>query len=344
MRTSVLLVISVLLAVPEASARFRAVGHRSAPWRVPTCTTSTGLASSGFMHGTKVVRPQEESDPWQPVFTHGLALGAAANTLYATRGGGIYESTDGGCTWRVRANVPEVLLPGRPAQVITRHPNRIYAYTSRDIVRITFGTVQVFALPDEMERIEVDPADPLHLRAIGFAGAIHDSRDGAATWTITGRVSASRIEASEFDPNNFDRIILHTGRFGQLAITTDGGKSWTYPQPAWWRVDTFEISPADPNVVWLSGAAGLTNPDLYRSTDGGKTFTVVVDYTSSLMHLGGRLAAHPTDPRIVAVPMNMGIAIVTDYAVTEQFTGAGAQETVWAPNGTLYFVDQQIRY
>lgn len=345
MRPALLLLIASLLVAPDAFARVRAVGHRSRPWGAPPCTVATGLASYGFLHGETVVRSTDRSDPWSPVFTYGLALGAAPNTLYATRGGAIYESTDAGCTWQVLADVPGALQrPGDPAQVITQHPNRIYAYTSQHIVRAIDETVETFALPTAVERVAVDPADPLHLRAIGASGILYDSHDGARTWKRGGLVTASRVLASKFDPTNFDRIVLHTGPFGSLAITTDGGKSWTYPAQTWWRVDALEISPADPNVVWLSGAAGVQNPELYRSTDGGKTFTQVVDYTSNMTHVSNSLAAHPTDPRVVAVPLNIGIAIVTESAVVQRATASGTSEAVWSPAGTLYFIDLQFRY
>ncbi|HEX8411298.1 MAG TPA: hypothetical protein VF883_20730 [Thermoanaerobaculia bacterium] len=345
MRGSLLLLIPALLAASDAVARARAVGHRSSPWATPACTVSTGLPSSGSLHGATLVRSKERSDPWSSVFTYGLALGAAPNTLYATRGGAIYESTDAGCTWHIRASVPEALQrPGDPARVITQHSNRIYAYTSRHIVRVTYDTVETFALPTVMQQVAVDPADPLHLRAIGTSGIVYDSHDGARTWTRRGMVTASLVLASEFDPTNFDRIILHTGAFGAVAITTDGGKSWTYQTQTWWRVDALEISPADPKVVWLSGAAGVQSPELYRSTDGGKTFTQVVDYTSMMTHSSDMLAAHPTDPRVVAVPLNIGIAIVTETTAVQRFTERGTWEAVWSPAGTLYFIDQQFRY
>lgn len=345
MRPALLLLLAVLLAAPEASARVRAVAHRSHPWQAPACTQSTGLPSFGFMHGTTIVNAKEHSDPWSPVYTTGLAVGAAPNTVYATRTDGtLRESTDGGCTWRVLANVPEVLA-GKRSQVVTRHPQRIYAYTKDHLVRVTYGTVETFKLPDTMQRVEVDPADPLHLRAIGFAGYVRESRDGGRTWQGRGLAGASQVLASEFDPTNFDRIILHTGSFGTLAISSDGGKTWTYPTGAFWRVDALEISPVDPDVVWLSGALGLQNPDLYRSTDGGKTFVQVVDYTSFLSHsMSDFLAAHPTDPNVVAVPLNIGLAIVERNGARQIWTGSGTAEVAWSPAGTLYFVDLQIRY
>ena len=343
MRLLLVLGLSLAAFVPDAFARVRTTGHRSMPWSAPACTQSSGLASFGMLHGTTVVRSQQKHDPWSPVFTSGLTVGATPNTLYAVNGGALYETTDGGCTWHVRADVAEVLF-GRPARITTKQPHRIYVYTAEHLLRITHATIQRYRLPAEMERIEVDPADALHLRGIGRSGFIQDSFDGGATWKAAGMVAASRVLASRVDPNDFDRIVLHTGPFGPVAITTNGGKSWTYGQATWWRVDSLEISPADPNVIWLSGAPGLQNPELFRSTDGGRTFTLIVDYTSSMTHLSDNMAGHPTDPRIVAVPLNLGVAIVTDTTVDQKWTGGGMQEAVWSPAGTLYFVDQQIRY
>ena len=343
MRVLLVLILALAAVVPEASARMRAVAHRSKPWVAPACTVSTGLPSFGLLHAGTVTRSDKKHDPWVPIFTSGLTLGATPNTLYAVNGGALYESTDAGCTWQVRADAAEMLL-ARAARVITKHPQHIYVYTRQDLLRVTYATVQRYRLPTEMERIEVDPADPLHLRSIALTGFVQDSFDGGATWKAVGIPRGSRVLASEFDPRNFDRIILHTGQFGTLAITNDGGKSWTYPASAWWRVDALEISPADPNVIWLSGAPGLQNPELFRSTDGGQTFTLIVDYTSGMTSLSDNMAAHPTDPQTVAVPMNIGVGIVTGGSVDQKWTGAGMQEAVWSPSGTLYFVDEQIRY
>jgi len=343
MRFALVILISAVAFTPQSFARARAVSHRGVPWQAPACSATAGLPSYGFLKAGALVR-SIESDPRGEPFTSGLSIGGAANTVYATRtDGSILESNDAGCTWSVRASLPE-LLGGKNPKVLARHSSRIYVYTDTHLIRLTHGTVQTFGFPEAMQRVEVNPGSALHLRAVSLLGTSYESRNGGVSWTRLYSFSTMRVAASEFAPTDFDRILAWSLLGGRLSISRDGGASWQLIGPPWVRVDSIAISPVDPALVWVSGRDTTQASALYRSTDGGLTFKPAAYYSQQVTHsASGYLAPHPTDPNIVAVPLLTGMAIFDGVSLSYRDAGAATWEAEWSPAGVLYFVDLQFR-
>lgn len=90
-----------------------------------------------------------------------------------------------------------------------------------------------------------------------------------------GRISA--IEQSELDP---DKLFVSTDD-GTFFRTTDAGSTWQKSQgfsgPPVNYIYTACIlaSKKDPNLLWISGS-GYSNPAVYKSVNGGQTFTPMV--------------------------------------------------------------------
>lgn len=130
----------------------------------------------------------------------------------------------------------------------------------------------------------------------------------------------SVFQSLEVDPSNPDIVFLGTERNG-FVRSRDGGETWTrhregvrhagdlYPEV--WDI---AISPADPNLIL---AATLDSPGppvgdfpsavagIYRSTDGGDTWTQIVGGLPT-----SRITAvefHPTDPQIAVLGAEGGI-------------------------------------
>src|SRR5690349_12276151 len=76
----------------------------------------------------------------------------------------------------------------------------------------------------------------------------------------------SMLEISPYDSHT----MLTTGDVFGLGITTDGGLTWQHPTGLTSYVDSdLTFHPTDRNTLWMG-----TNGGPYKSTDGGKTWTL----------------------------------------------------------------------
>jgi hypothetical protein len=340
MRTAALVLLSALCLVPDAFARTRSIGHRNnpIPWQAPACAT-LGLPYLSFIDAAGQVHRTED---YPKIDLQAVAIGAAANTMYAlTSDGAIHESRDAGCTWSVRASVPEVLANQRTVNIATRHYARVYAYSETAMVRLTFGTVETIAFPERFVRLGVNPENMQHLRAIAAAGGVFESLDGGSTWTRVGNVRYGIVTAVAFNPTDFDHIIASTGNTYQ---SRDGGRTWTragLPQAKVWHL---EFSSADPNVIWADILEFPTRYGaLWRSNDGGAMFQYQTGIHTAVRAADGRLAPHPTDASLLAVG-KQGVRLVKNNYIKETWFYDNVLEAVWSPAGTLYYIAYRVEF
>jgi len=144
-------------------------------------------------------------------------------------------------------------------------------------------------------RVFIKESDDQELIAAGIYG-MRKSYDGGATWT---QVSDSVIWDIEHDPMAADVLYATSGYVDGLDIgtavimkSTDFGENWTVlnaPLPAKFAVQRVEVavSPVDNDYVYAVAcdmAGGFYG--FYRSTDGGQTWTVRADSSTSdnLLH------------------------------------------------------------
>jgi photosystem II stability/assembly factor-like uncharacterized protein len=165
---------------------------------------------------------------------------------------GVFRSTDGGKTW------DKVLYKDENTGAIDitfdpSNPNVLYA-----------GLWQARRLPWTME-------------SGGPGSGLYRSSDGGSTWKrlegnglpsgIMGRIGV----AVSPNPNRIWALI--ESEKGGLYRSDDGGEKWTlvndhrrFRQRAWYYTHVF-ADPKNPETVYI------LNTNMYRSTDGGKTFT-----------------------------------------------------------------------
>jgi hypothetical protein len=241
-------------------------------------------------------------------YTYGLVALDVPNTLLAEHQGQILRSTDAGCSWTgigpVAAPLTLVAAPG----------GRAYAFqdNSTPLYRIDGTTITKLTLPgNEVLGLGVDPADGSHLRVGDGTGALWDSTDAGDTWLPVGVAAPANgmVYRHSFDPNSIDHILVGTAVNGSF-VSTDGGGTWVKSTGlAAGNVNVFSIvvSPADGNVVWAQGidlektsepvASGRR---IWRSTDGGVTFTEVVKQTAQITIRNQELLApHPVDTNVL---------------------------------------------
>ena len=254
--------------------------------------TGEGHLSGDSYFGNGILKSTDGGNTWNHVsgdYFQGVAVSrlivdpANPNHVYAAvlrgRGGsrrvtpaehsrfGIWESTDGGTSWKLLREVPE-------------------ANGATDL--------------------EMDPQNPSILYASFWGDAMYKSTDAGATWTrIMNGIPGTTAEHLA-NGTRFSIAIAHPGGRGttlysgfdwidkthkpaRVFKSTDGGSSWTMlPAGSATTTDNvedyctaqcsydnvIETAPDDPSVVYAGGSFDYPNGTggMYRSDDGGQTW------------------------------------------------------------------------
>jgi len=253
----------LLFVAPAALAKTRAIRSVMTEWEIPRCER-TGLPwfrwiePNGIVHGSAVdPPPQDRNAPAMMV----IELGAPANTLWAVdEAGTIHRSADAGCSWRIAAAVPEVLRNRYPTRIAARNQERTYVYT---------GARRGPSVQSSIVRLTGNTIETFtHPDLGGIVGLEVDRSDSLHVRTIT--------------------------RWGLAWESKDGGATWSVlnPQAAIpYEVRSVAFHPND----FDSMLAGTLNGGLFRSRDGGRTWSRTSFQGSEV----DGVAFAPSDPRVI---------------------------------------------
>lgn len=281
-------------------------------WQTPACTSISGFAGLGFgaKEGT-VVTPSKVPFPPGKSFTTGLVALQRPNTLVAIHDKDIYRSVDAGCSWTKLVSVAE-----KGMTLTAGVGDRAWAWRASTSLLYRIDGLQVTTISAPQQNIMglgVHPTKAGTLRLGARYGAIHQSTDAGKTWTKLsgGAPTGSVTYHVAFDPKDLDHALVGSSHKG-FFVTTDAGKTWKASTglTAADKANGFSsvISPADGKVVWasamdLADSSGVSNGRrVFRSTDGGKTFTKAVTHQQHkdvIMTNGLPLYPHPTRKELV---------------------------------------------
>jgi photosystem II stability/assembly factor-like uncharacterized protein len=177
--------------------------------------------------------------------------------------GGVWKSTDGGATWAP-------LTDGTPISSV--------------------GALAV--APSDHNVIYVGSGEAAPRGDMTYGDGVYKSVDGGKSWTHVGLADSRQIGALIVDPHNADVVLV--AAFGHafgpnkergVYRTADGGKSWTrvlYRDEETGAIDV-SFDPNDASIVYAAlwqarrqpwnFSSGGPGSGLYRSTDGGLTWT-----------------------------------------------------------------------
>ncbi len=263
-------------------------------------------------------------------------------------GDGMYRSTDGGQTWTHQG-----LRDGQQIQAIAVDPrdaNRLYVAVvghpygpnaERGLYRSTDGGTTYSKILGEGEdvgavSVALDPNHPETVYAALWAsrngpwnltriyqrydhGGLYKSVDGGDTWTqlksgLPAGVGRIGISVSAADSNRLYALVSKPGDGCGIYRSNDAGASWTQTnteERVCGRSDDFAGIAADPKD---RDTVYSPNTTLYRSTDGGTTWTGIKgapggdDYHTAWID--------PADPDIILLGVDQGATLSTDRGAT----------------------------
>ncbi len=154
----------------------------------------------------------------------------------------------------------------------------------------TFGLVS----SGRVAAVAVDPTNNEVVYAGAAQGGVWKTTDGGNTWTpLTDTQASLAIGSIAIDPENHLTIYVGTGELNNsgdsyygagILKSTDGGSTWTqYPGPfvggsgGGSRIGGLAVNPKNSSIVLAAaGYGGPQNWGVFRSTDGGQTWTNVL--------------------------------------------------------------------
>jgi hypothetical protein len=165
------------------------------------------------------------------------------------------------------------------------------------------GGDAVAGLPNtpDYHSLLVAPSDPEAL-VLGTHNGLFRSTDGGRTWSeasLTGEDAMNLAGANE--------DVVWAAGHNVLAKSMDGGETWEDVRPdglPGLDVHGFAVDPRDPKTLW----AAIAGQGLYRSTDGGASFSLV----SREVGPGVMALAVTPDGRILAGDMQEGLFVSRD--------------------------------
>jgi photosystem II stability/assembly factor-like uncharacterized protein len=158
-------------------------------------------------------------------------------------------------------------------------------------------------LPDtpDYHSLLVAPSDADAV-VLGTHDGLYRSADGGRTWdaaSLSGQDAMNLARARQ--------DVVWTAGHDVLARSEDGGETWQDVRPEGLPgldVHGFAVDPRDAQTLW----AAIAGQGLYRSSDGGRSFSVV----SREVGRGVMALAVTPDGRVIAGDMERGIMVSAD--------------------------------
>ncbi len=262
-------------------------------------------------------------------------------------GGGIWKTTNGGTNWQPLTDNNAAWMNIYALAIDPQNSNIIYAGTTNIMIKSIDGGntwSQVGTTNFGAKKILIHPTNSNIIYSAG-SGGLYVSNDAGTTWV---RTLTNSVEDVEFQPNNTS-IMMASGQ--SVFRSTNSGNTWTALTSTQGITNTgrtmLAISPANTQLVYAVQANGNTFGRMYKSIDGGASFTTTVIGNSAngtnyfgYSVVGTDNSGQATyDMAICASPTNANEVHIAGIICWKSTNGGNSfvAETEWSlPNATGY--------
>jgi photosystem II stability/assembly factor-like uncharacterized protein len=259
--------------------------------------------------------------------------------------GGVYKSTDRGASWSARNQG----LTASSIQSLAIDPSNtqtIFASSSRGFCKSTDGGDNWSILNTDppyhvVHAIAIDPSNPSFIY-LGAGDGVFKSTDAGTSWsqinkgiTVPGE-SFLTVNTLAIDPSNTSTIYAGNS-YGGVFKSTNGGSQWramnnglatpSYPQDSM-DATVIVIDPVNSSVLY-AGVAASYKQGIFKSTDGGESWTLMRSVSESCQALAINPLKHntvyagflfdgifkSTDGGANWLPTNTGLTIMSVQAI-----------------------------
>ncbi|MBI2411386.1 MAG: hypothetical protein HYV32_05850 [Candidatus Kerfeldbacteria bacterium] len=228
-------------------------------------------ANGGLAHTTNFT---DDAPDWEyPVLPDGSSTPTSMfvdpndnDTLIAGMSAVIYRSTDGGSTW-VAAETPEF-----SGQVLEIMPSRVDKNTFYAV--FMNGSI-----------------------SLDDTGGVLESTDSGATWVSLNLTDD--LPATALAVGDNDTLFVGIGGDAQpTGVYTFDGDEWTKLEENFNNIviNDILVDPNDSQTMFITAEAESTEGSLYKSTDGGSTWSTISDGLEQVNHLDTIVADADSSP------------------------------------------------
>ena len=338
----------------DGGQTWRPLGLAGQPVAISPTDPPTVYAATGGLPGTsRLFRSTDGGRSWQrtdlgPPSTYPYRWALAFDpltpaTVYAAMGR-VFESSDGGSTWRA------VGVPARYGEVTAiaidpQHPQTVYAGADAGVIKSLDGGrswhMVNAGMPHGSDRwygrvtaLHVDPRNSRTLYASTICAGVFKSTDGGRRWSPANaglEPQCGWTYSLAFDPRA-PQTIYAAGHTRAVLKSIDGGTHWqvTNKGVSLSSVSSLAVDPENPRTVYASTRA----LGLFKSADGGADWRPLAPGHK----LVEGVALDPSDPRNILMTATNGIVRSSDAGRTwtEATFGARPVAVVAISGKTVY--------
>ncbi|HQX07100.1 MAG TPA: YCF48-related protein [Zoogloea sp.] len=218
------------------------------------CTAQADLSAVT----AEAARPVQRYDITQALASNGKVVVAG------TQSGAVLVSADNGRSWK------REMLGGSSLIGIAACPDG--RFVAVDFFRKVWSSDAAGA---GWKAVTIDkPRTPLAISCdgkgrwwvAGTSATLAVSADAGATWAVTDMAEDAQLTGIQMVD---DSVGYATGEFGLVAVTRDGGTTWTRQPPMPEEFYPYAALFTTPTRGWASGIAG----QILQTSDGGQTWT-----------------------------------------------------------------------